>query len=282
MLTPKEYGLGTQSDCFARCPETSFEVTKGSIVYKTKSRSDYWFGNYMVSSRPVTLKTLPTVRNEWLQNFANDKGILWQIVEWEIPYNGLMPEVSNVAKAFKAQVDIRMVRLARRANFQFQKSNFESATGVELIKVESESQYKSALMIALADHEAAPDAGTTADFIEWRFDQRRQSVSLGNGNWWLLMHQGVPVATCGLFFSQDGSKARFREVTTHPKWRKRGFATILCGLLAQNCFEQSQVEELIIVSEPDTTADKIYSRLGFKAVSCQIALIADPTFSQLD
>jgi predicted GNAT family acetyltransferase len=137
-------------------------------------------------------------------------------------------------------------------------------------------------MIALADHKAAPDAGTTADFIQWRFDQRRQSVNLGNGNWWLLMHQGVPVATCGLFFSQDGSKARFREVTTHPKWRKRGFATILCGLLAQNCFEQSQVEELIIVSEPDTTADKIYSRLGFMAVSCQIALIADPTFSQLD
>ena len=34
----------------------------------------------------------------------------------------------------------------------------------------------------------------------------------------------------------------------------------------------------IIVSEPDSTADKIYSKLGFMAVSCQIALLAEPTF----
>lgn len=282
MLIPKEYGLGTLSDCFARCPDTSFEVTKGSIVYKTKSRSDYWFGNYMVSSSPVTLKSLPLIRAEWLQNFANEKGILWQIVEWEIPYNGLMPDVSNVAKAFNANVDIRMVRLARSADFQFQTSLANRASDFELIKVENETQYQSALMIALADHKAAPDAGTTADFIEWRLDQRRQSANLGNGNWWLLMHQGVPVATCGLFFSQDGLKARFREVTTHPKWRRRGFATLLCGWLAQHCFKLGQVEEMIIVSEPDSTADKIYSKLGFMAVSCQIALIAEPTFSQLN
>jgi hypothetical protein len=41
------------------------------------------------------------------------------------------------------------------------------------------------------------------------------------------------------------------------------------------------VQELIIVSEPDSTADKIYSKLGFKAVSCQIALKAETSSSLL-
>ena len=193
-----------------------------------------------------------------------------------------MPDVSKVAIALNAEIDIRIVRIARRGEFQFQLSRTELTADIELIKVKNEVQYENALKIALADHEATPQSGATSDFIQWRLEQRRQSANFGNGNWWLLMHQGVPVASCGLFFDQDGLKARFREVTTHPKWRGRGFATRLCGLLAQNLLTQGQVQELIIVSEPDSIADRIYSKLGFKAVSYQIALITDPRSSQID
>lgn len=93
MSLPKKYGLGSLSDCFARCPDTNAEVTDQLIVYKTKSRSDYWFGNYLVSNSPVTLESLPQIRSQWLENFAQEKGILWQIVEWEIPFDGVMPDV---------------------------------------------------------------------------------------------------------------------------------------------------------------------------------------------
>jgi hypothetical protein len=53
-------------------------------------------------------------------------------------------------------------------------------------------------------------------------------------------------------------------------------------MLAQNFLTHGQVQELIIVSEPDSIADSIYSKLGFKAVSYQIALITDPRSSQID
>ena len=278
----RNYGLGSLSDFFARCPATSFEATEQVIVYKTKTRPDYWFGNYIVSSTPVTSESLPEIRSQWQKEFSQEAGILWQIVEWEIPFDGEMPDVSKVAIALNAEIDIRIVRIARRGEFQFQLSRTELTADIELIKVKNEVQYENALKIALADHEATPQSGATSDFIQWRLEQRRQSANLGNGNWWLLMHQGVPVASCGLFFDQDGLKARFREVTTHPKWRGRGFATRLCGLLAQNLLTQGQVQELIIVSEPDSIADRIYSKLGFKAVSYQIALITDPRSSQID
>jgi RimJ/RimL family protein N-acetyltransferase len=225
---------------------------------------------------------LPEIRSQWQKEFSQEAGILWQIVEWEIPFDGEMPDVSKVAIALNAEIDIRIVRIARRGEFQFQLSRTELTADIELIKVKNEVQYENALKIALADHEATPQSGATSDFIQWRLEQRRQSANFGNGNWWLLMHQGVPVASCGLFFDQDGLKARFREVTTHPKWRGRGFATRLCGLLAQNLLTQGQVQELIIVSEPDSIADRIYSKLGFKAVSYQIALITDPRSSQID
>jgi hypothetical protein len=73
MSLPKEYGLGSLSDCFARCPDTNAEVTNQFIVYKTKSRSDYWFGNYLVSNSPVTLASLPHIRSQWLEHFAQEK-----------------------------------------------------------------------------------------------------------------------------------------------------------------------------------------------------------------
>ena len=214
--------------------------------------------------------------SQWQKEFSQEAGILWQIFEWEIPFDRELPDVTKVARAFNAEIDIRIVRTANRGKFQLQQSRVELAADIELIKVEYEVQYENALKIALADHEAKAESGATADFIKWRFEQRRQSANLGNGNWWLLMHQGVAVASCGLFFDQDGLKARFREVTTHPKWRGKGFPTKLCGKLAQKFIEQGQVQDLIIVSEPYSIADSIYSKLGFKAVSYQIALIANP------
>jgi GNAT superfamily N-acetyltransferase len=230
----------------------------------------------------VTSESLPEIRSQWQKEFSQEAGILWQIVEWEIPFDGEMPDVSKVVIALNAEIDIRIVRIARRGEFQLHLSRSELVADIELIKVKNQVQYENALKIALADHEATPESGATSDFIQWRLEQRRQSANLGNGNWWLLMHQGVPVASCGLFFDQDGMKGRFREVTTHPKWRGRGFATRLCGMLALNFLTQGQVQELIIVSEPDSIADRIYSKLGFKAVSYQIALITDPRSSQID
>ena len=278
----RNYGLGSLSDFFARCPATSFEANEQVIVYKTKTRPDYWFGNYIVSSSPVTSESLPEIRSQWQREFSQKAGILWQIVEWEIPFDGEMPDVSKVAIALNAEIDIRIVRIARRGEFQFQLSRTELVADIELIKVKNQVQYENALQIALADHEATPQSGATSDFIQWRLEQRRQSVILGNGNWWLLMNQGMPVASCGLFFDPDCLKGRFREVTTHPEWRGRGFAAKLCGMLAQKFLEQGQVQELIIVSEPDSIADRIYSKLGFNAVSYQIALITDPRSSQID
>jgi GNAT superfamily N-acetyltransferase len=278
----RNYGLGSISDCFARCPATSVEATEQVLVYKTKTRPDYWFGNYIVFSSPVTSESLPEIRRQWQKEFSQEAGILWQIFEWEIPFDRELPDVTKVARAFNAEIDIRIVRTASRGKFQLQQSRAELAADTELIKVKNEVQYENALKIALADHEATPQSGATSDFIQWRLEQRRQSANLGNGNWWLLMHQEVPVASCGLFFDQDGLMGRFREVTTHPKWRGRGFATKLSGMLAQKFLEQGQVQELIIVSEPDSIADRIYNKLGFKAVSCQIALIANPKSFTID
>ena len=113
----RNYGLGSLSDCFARCPDTSVDATGQVIVYKTKTRPDYWFGNYIVSSSPVTSESLQEIRSQWQKEFAQEAGILWQIVEWEIPFDGEMPDVSNVARAFNAETDIRIVRVARRGEF---------------------------------------------------------------------------------------------------------------------------------------------------------------------
>ncbi len=282
MSIPKEYGLGEMSDWFARCPATKAAVTDQWIVYKTKSRSDYWFGNYLVSQRPVTLASLPQIRHQWLQHFAEENEVLWQIIEWEMPYEGVMPDVSKIAEASNAEVDVTLVRVARREDFQFHANSAGLEPDVELIKVSNEDQAQNALKIALDDLEASPEPGVTADFIQWQFDQRLKAANLGEGNWWLLAYQGLPVASCGLFFNQDGTQGRYRDVITHPKWRNRGFASKLCGMLAQQCFLQTQAQELIIVSEPDSIADKIYSKLGFHAVSCQIALKANPKSFQID
>ena len=67
------YGLGSLSDCFARCPDTSVKAIGQAIVYKTKTRPDYWFGNYIVSSSPVTSESLPEIRSQWQKNLRKKR-----------------------------------------------------------------------------------------------------------------------------------------------------------------------------------------------------------------
>jgi RimJ/RimL family protein N-acetyltransferase len=150
-----------------------------------------------------------------------------------------------------------------------------ASSDVELIEIRSDRHYSEVLAIALEEQKTNPMRGATVDFIEWMFNQGRRSAELGNGSWWLLKYKGEAVATCGLFFSADGKIGRFREVTTHPNWWQRGFATFLRGTIAQRCFDNNQAQQVVIVSEPESNADRIYGKLGFEARSLQVALIAD-------
>jgi GNAT superfamily N-acetyltransferase len=265
---------GTLTDLFARGPATNAELLPNCLVFKTPSRPDYWFGNYIVCRKPITLDSLHSITADWQRHFLPEVGLQKKIIQWETPVKQFGESIEPVASASNSEVDINLVRAASRDTFKCPDLGLDSAD-IEVSKVVSNDQYEDSLSIALAEHHAQPDWGGTDDFVRWRFDQRRRSVINGAGDWWLLKFRGVPVATCGLFFDTNRRTGRFREVTTHPKWRRRGFATILCASVMQHGFDIAEVDHIVIVSMPGSSADGIYERLGLQARSYQIALVAD-------
>ena len=65
--------------------------------------------------------------------------------------------------------------------------------------------------------------------------------------------------------------ARFREVTTHPNWRRRGSARMLCQLVLAQGFKDQTVEQVVMVAEYDCSLERIYKSVGFSLRSFQVA-----------
>lgn len=62
-------------------------------------------------------------------------------------------------------------------------------------------------------------------------------------------------------------------MVTRPGHRGKGYATRLCQAVVDHAVNMGSIKRLIIVSEPDSTADHIYQRLGFTPASYQLACI---------
>lgn len=104
--------LGSASDYFARCPDTSAEIVSSTIVYKTKSRSDFWFGNYLFAQGAVARKTLPLLIQLWHREFDCQVGVQKRIIEWEVPFDRKIFDISRLGVSDDGEIDINVVRVA--------------------------------------------------------------------------------------------------------------------------------------------------------------------------
>ena len=246
---------GTYSDIFVRPPETHFSRDENFIAYKTPSRSDYWWGAYLVSRDEITKKNLAIVQREWEMRLGSLAGIRKKIIQWEVPIDNCSADAAELASGFDIPsegVSTNSVLVATASTMQFHQSLF----AVTLEEARSENDFDEIVRMSLADLESTPESPATKDFLIWKHGQFCDAVRNGDGKWWMLKCDGEFVANCGLF--RYGQTARFREVTTHPRWRRQGFARTLCHLVLAEGFKDSTIERAVIVAEQNSSAERIY------------------------
>lgn len=86
--------------------------------------------------------------------------------------------------------------------------------------------------------------------------------AMGAGQWFGLYCGDTLVADCGLM--RDGGLGRFRNVLTHPDWRRRGLCHALVHRVCRWGFEHWGLDELLMCADPADIAIGIYESLGFE------------------
>lgn len=261
--------MGSYTDNFVRFPATQCSTNEDFAAYMTPTRADFWWGAYLVSRIPVTKENLAATLGEWEKRLGTLKDIRKKIIQWELPVGDLPIADLDLRAEFNdpsATFHVNSVLVAT----PFTMKPTLTLPDVTLHLATTERDFDATLEMTLADLESTPESPATADFLRWKHGQFYEGVKNGCGKWWMLKYKGEIVANCGLF--SHGRTARFREVTTHPNWRRRGFARTLCKLVLSEGVKDGSVEQVFIVAEHASSPERIYKSVGFSLSSFQVAL----------
>lgn len=111
----------------------------------------------------------------------------------------------------------------------------------------------------------------TAEYLRRRAAAEQRLVAAGLGHRWAVFIEGRIAASAGVFEVGDGL-ARFQQVATHPRRRRRGLASALVHRMGRAMLARPGVHRLVIVAEPEGPAIELYRSLGFSSYERQVAL----------
>jgi GNAT superfamily N-acetyltransferase len=100
-------------------------------------------------------------------------------------------------------------------------------------------------------------------FLDRRATWHRNLVSRDLARFWGAFDGDTLVASLGLVWL--GELARYQDVQTLPAYRRRGLAAALLAESARVAFAR-QIERLVIIAEPGSQAEQLYTRVGFQTV----------------
>jgi ribosomal protein S18 acetylase RimI-like enzyme len=130
--------------------------------------------------------------------------------------------------------------------------------GFELRRFVSGGDWAAGVEVSLAVNEGAP--GYDRGYVERSFAATRGAVEAGRGQWWGAWSGSRLAAQMGMFH-EDGL-VRFRDVETHPDFRRRGVCRSLLFRACEEARRDLGSPEFIIVPEDDGVR-RIYEAVGF-------------------
>jgi GNAT superfamily N-acetyltransferase len=119
--------------------------------------------------------------------------------------------------------------------------------------------------------------GDRHDEVMRTFHARRAAwqqtlVGAGRAMWWGAFDRDVLVGSLGIVAL--GARARYQDVQTAASHRKRGIASAMLVAAAKALLPS--ITKLVIVAEPDSAAQRVYTRAGFTVIESVVAACRYP------
>ncbi len=117
------------------------------------------------------------------------------------------------------------------------------------------------LLCDAGDHEPV----SHADFRRRVMERTSRMDARGLSHWFGVFVDGRLVADCGLVHGGAGTAmGRFRDVETHPAFRRRGLCRALVHHVCRVAFGELRLGQLVMCADPHDVAIGIYESVGFR------------------
>lgn len=255
-----------RSDRLAQPAETE-QIEQGrATIIRTKGRQDYWFGNYLMLESAPTAEDLDDYLDVWRSAFGNLPQAQRLILQWEgDSREPLSSALVERARQFDLQLAVNTA-LEHDRNPR----TVPDAKGWQVRPARSSKDWDDVLELCVVESSGE----LPRDYVHWRYDAYRARTQAGFGDWWGLWLGDQLIGSAGLL--RQAYLARFQEVRTHRAFRRRGVCTHLCATMISERLAAEPRAKLYVVAEPQSSAERIYRRLGFEPIGYQYALIGPP------
>lgn len=226
------------------------------IVVSTPSNPTFWWGNFLLSARPLRSGDAARWRALFATEFPNAKHRAYGV-------DGTRGQVGDEAELapLQASVDVNTVLTATRIG----EPPTPSATCRPLI---GDDDWLQAAQLRLACQDQ-PETEEQELFRHRKLAENRSLVEHGHGAWFGAFVEGLMVAGLGMFSDRSGL-ARYQNVETRAAYRRRGLAARLVYLAAAYATTELRAHTLVIVADPDSQAINLYRSLGFADAEQQV------------
>lgn len=258
---------GNATDALVQPASAQHLAVPGGVARTCLERPGYWDGNQLILEEPPTPAQLSARLAQW-------RGLMREEVQrvtlsWEVGGDGGAAETREALAALRVAAGERGLELSCFSVLELGElapppTPRISGASVELRPVRDD-EWPGVVAIPLEDAEYE---GAEA-FLAWHYGEYRQAVRAGRGAWWGAFVDGELASTAGVFWAAAGATtragrwARYQEVATVERHRRRGLAGALVHAMASALRAADPAAALLIVAEEGSSAERLYRRLGF-------------------
>ncbi|MBU0927904.1 MAG: GNAT family N-acetyltransferase [Spirochaetes bacterium] len=218
------------------------------LVLRTPSVPDYWYGNCLAMPGPPG----PGDYAAWTALFeAELPGRAHRVFLVDGVDGNLGAAGPFLERGFEASIhDVLATESPRRPERRLE--------GLEYRPFSSDGDWEAGVETSLAVNSGSP--GYSRGYVERSFAATRGAVERGAGSWWGAWDGKRCAAQMGVF--RDGGLARFRDVETHPEYRRRGACRTLLYRLCE-AETAARGPSTFVISPEDDAVRRIYEAVGF-------------------
>jgi len=232
------------------------------LVIQTPANPLYYWGHFLLFAAPPG----PGDFERWRQLFTKELGALPHVKHfafgWDAP-DGAQGETQPFLDAgFQCFTD--QVLVAETVHPPPYPNH-----AIAIRALTTDAEWAAAFDLHLRCHgNGDPSGDLTFEAKQWA--RWRAMTQAGRGAWWGAYLAEQLVGSLGIF--SEGELGRFREVSTHPDFRRQG----ICGTLLYHAsvygFQTLGAQRLVIVPVAEYNAAQIYASVGYQQQEWQSGL----------
>ncbi|WP_420595075.1 GNAT family N-acetyltransferase [Deinococcus sp.] len=260
--------LGYRTDLMLlKLSGSQIEEVGDHLVVRTPHNPTFWWGNFLLYSRPPAPGEFEGWQAEFQTAFPNAAHRTFGIDSTSGEFGSVTSEIEAGGFEFAHNT----VMTARPADL---KSPRAARLDADYRSLSSDDDWAQALEVRLACNDDI-EAKSYRTYAERKMQEARRLAEQGHGAWFGAFVTGQMKAGMGLYTDGSGA-ARFQSVETRFSARGQGLASNLVYFVARHGFAQMQAQTLVMVADPHYHAITLYRKLGFTDTETQLALERPP------